>query len=38
MATFTLTASISAPIETVFEVLSDHRGYAEADSAALLDA
>ena len=28
MASFTLRASVSAPIETVFEVLTDHRGYA----------
>jgi uncharacterized protein YndB with AHSA1/START domain len=27
MATFTLHASISAPIETVFDVLTDHRSY-----------
>jgi uncharacterized protein YndB with AHSA1/START domain len=29
MASFTLRASVSAPIETVFEVLTDHRGYAD---------
>lgn len=28
MATFTLVRTIAAPIDTVFEVLSDHRGYA----------
>lgn len=28
MATFTLNQSVSAPIETVFEVLTDHRSYA----------
>lgn len=28
MATFTLRASVSAPIETVFDVLTDHRSYA----------
>jgi hypothetical protein len=28
MATFTLRASVGAPIDTVFEVLTDHRGYA----------
>lgn len=28
MATFTLHAEINAPVETVFEVLTDHRGYA----------
>jgi hypothetical protein len=28
MATFTLNASISAPIEMVFDVLTDHRSYA----------
>jgi uncharacterized protein YndB with AHSA1/START domain len=29
MATFTLTRTIAAPIDTVFDVLSDHRGYAK---------
>lgn len=28
MATFTLRADVAAPIETVFDVLADHRGYA----------
>jgi uncharacterized protein YndB with AHSA1/START domain len=28
MATFTFTATVAAPIETVFDVLTDHRGYA----------
>jgi hypothetical protein len=28
MATFTLRASVRAPIDTVFDVLTDHRGYA----------
>ena len=28
MATFTITAEIAAPPETVFDVLSDHRNYA----------
>jgi len=27
MATFTLSATVAAPVETVFEVLTDHRGY-----------
>jgi uncharacterized protein YndB with AHSA1/START domain len=27
MATFTLNSTVSAPIETVFDVLTDHRGY-----------
>ena len=29
MASFTLTATVAAPIDTVFDVLTDHRGYAE---------
>jgi uncharacterized protein YndB with AHSA1/START domain len=29
MATFTLHAEINAPVETVFEVLSDHSGYSK---------
>lgn len=29
MASFTLTREIAAPVETVFEVLTDHRRYAE---------
>ncbi len=29
MATFTLHAEINAPVETVFDVLTDHRRYAE---------
>jgi uncharacterized protein YndB with AHSA1/START domain len=29
MATFTLNASIAAPVETVFDVLSDHSRYAD---------
>jgi uncharacterized protein YndB with AHSA1/START domain len=28
MASFTLTSVVKAPIETVFDVLTDHRGYA----------
>jgi uncharacterized protein YndB with AHSA1/START domain len=29
MATFTLTRTVSAPVETVFDVLTDHRAYAK---------
>lgn len=29
MANFTLRASIAAPVEVVFDVLTDHRGYAD---------
>ena len=29
MASFTFTREIAAPPETVFEVLTDHRGYSE---------
>lgn len=29
MASFTITREIAAPAETVFEVLTDHRGYSE---------
>ena len=29
MASFTFTREIAAPVETVFEVLTDHRGYAD---------
>ncbi len=29
MATFTITSGIAAPVETVFDVLTDHRGYAK---------
>jgi hypothetical protein len=29
MASFTVTATVAAPIDTVFDVLTDHRGYAD---------
>jgi hypothetical protein len=29
MATFTLNSTVAAPIEVVFDVLTDHRGYAK---------
>jgi uncharacterized protein YndB with AHSA1/START domain len=29
MASFTLTSNVAAPIDTVFDVLTDHRGYAK---------
>jgi uncharacterized protein YndB with AHSA1/START domain len=32
MAAFTLSATIEAPVETVFEVLTDHRGYSRITS------
>lgn len=29
MANFTISSEIAAPVETVFDVLTDHRGYAK---------
>lgn len=29
MASFTINSTVSAPVETVFEVLTDHRGYSK---------